>query len=122
MSDSSTVDTVSTAIGVGSLGFGALALLAPDVLTKVYGMGDDVNPSLRYMGRMWGSRTAFLGVLTLAADDDQRQALSIGGAAMNAADTLAVLGTSGLPARTKAMAAMTTAAFCAAALYVATSD
>jgi hypothetical protein len=118
MSDQANVDSLRTFIGVGSLGFGALALLSPGTLNKVYGMDDD-SPSLAYLGRMWGSRTALLGALTLTAGAEEQQRLALGGAALNSVDTLSVLATSGLSGRTRVMAGLTTAAFAAAAAYVA---
>jgi hypothetical protein len=121
MSDQATVDNLRTFIGVGSLGFGTLALLAPGTLNKMYGMDDD-SPSLAYLGRMWGSRTALLGALTLTAGPDEQQRLAIGGTALNTLDTLSVLATPGLSGRTRFMAGLTTAAFAAAAAYVAAND
>jgi len=118
MSDQSTADTLRTAIGAGSLGFGLVAILAPATLAKTYGMNGD-SADMHYMGRAWGSRTALLGALSLTAGPEEQQRLAVGAAALNAVDTLAVLATSGLPARTKAMASLTSAAFCAASVYVA---
>jgi hypothetical protein len=71
------------------------------------------------MGRMWGSRTALLGALSLLAGPDEQKRLAVGAAALNAVDTAAVLATNGLSGRTKVMAALTTASFCGAAAYVA---
>ena len=121
MTDQETVDSVRSFIGLGSIGFGAVALLAPGVLTKVYGMSD-ASADFHYMGRMWGSRTALLGALSLTAGPEEQKRLALGATALNAVDTVAVLATDGLSARTKAMAGLTTAAFCAAAAYVAAND
>ena len=120
MNDQSTTDSVRSAIGFGSLGFGAAALLAPGVLTKVYGMSDE-SPDLTYMGRMWGSRTALLGALALTAGPEEQKRLALGGTALNTIDTLAVLATPGLSARTKVLAGLTTAAFAVASAYVVVS-
>ena len=121
MTDQSTAGGVRTFVGAGSLGFGVVAMLAPGALTKVYGMEDE-SPAFAYMGRMWGSRTALLGALSLTAGPEEQKRLAVGATVLNAVDTLAVLATPGLSGRTKAMAGLTTAAFMAASAYVATSS
>ena len=113
MSDQATVDNLRTFVGVGSLGFGALAILSPGTLNKMYGMDDD-SAALAYLGRMWGTRTALLGALTLTAGPEEQRRLALGGTALNTLDTLSVLATPGLSGRTRAMAGLTTAAFAAA--------
>jgi hypothetical protein len=121
MTDQTSVDNTLRLIGVGSLGFGAAALVAPGVLNKAYGI-DEESPALSYLDRMWGSRTALLGALSLTAGPEERKRLALGGAVLNTVDTISVLATPGLSGRTKVMAGLTTAAFAAAAAYVATSS
>ncbi len=121
MSDQANVDNLRTFVGVGSLGFGALAILSPGTLNKMYGMDDD-SAALAYLGRMWGTRTALLGALTLTAGPEEQRRLALGGTALNALDTLSALATPGLSGRTRAMASLTTAVFAAAAAYVAANS
>ena len=121
MSDQANVDNLRTFVGVGSLGFGALAILSPGTLNKMYGMDDD-SGALAYLGRMWGTRTALLGALTLTAGPEEQRRLALGGTALNTLDTLSALATPGLSGRTRATAALTTAAFAAATAYVAVNS
>ena len=64
-------DSVRTAIGAGSLGFGVLATLSPRVLRRAYGDPASSGGALDYFGRTWGTRTAVLGALTLMASSDE---------------------------------------------------
>jgi hypothetical protein len=76
--------------------------------------------SLDYFGRMWGSRTAVLGALTLlASSDEERRRIAMLGAGMNAVDSLAAFRAQGVPAATRVMAGLTSAGFAGAAAYVA---
>jgi hypothetical protein len=117
MTDSST-DTLAKVIGGGSIAFGVLATVSPRALRKAYGTSAQ-SPELDYFGRMWGTRTTVLGALTLASSGAERQRLAGMAAAMNAVDSLAAFTSSGTPARTRVMAGLTSAAFGAAAGYVA---
>jgi hypothetical protein len=115
-----TLDTVTRAIGVGSLGFGALATVAPGALRRAYGDSTTGGGSLDYFGRTWGTRTAVLGALTLMASSDaERKRIATLAAAMNAVDSLAAFGAKGMPATTRVMAGLTSAGFAVAAGYVA---
>jgi len=117
MTDSST-DTLAKVIGGGTIAFGVLATLSPKALRKAYGTSAK-GSELDYFGRMWGTRTTVLGALTLTTSGAERQRLAGMAAAMNAVDSLAAFTSSGTPARTRVMAGLTSAAFGAAAGYVA---
>lgn len=114
------IDTVRTAIGAGSLGFGVLASLSPSLLRRAYGDSASSGGALDYFGRTWGTRTAVLGALTLTASSpEERRRLAGLAAAMNALDSLAAFGARGMPGRTRVMAGLTSAGFAAASGYVA---
>jgi hypothetical protein len=119
MTQQSSADTVRTAIGASSLGFGALAVVAPLALAKVFGMGSQPTPDSYYLGRTWGSRTALLGVLSLTAGPEESRRLAVGAAALNALDAAVALTTAGFSMRTRVAAGLTSASYCAAAVYVA---
>ncbi len=122
MSEKSTGEAVNQVLAVGALGFGVLAVLAPGGLRRMYGM-DAESSELTYFGRMWGSRTAAIGGLALAArDEEDRRRLAVMAVAMNGADALFAAATPGLPARTRVMATLTSAGFAAAAGYALTED
>jgi hypothetical protein len=115
-----TVDTVGTAIGVGSLGFGLMATLAPGALRKAYGDSRSSGGSLDYFGRTWGTRTAVLGALTLmSSSDEERKRIAGLAAGMNAVDAVAAFRAEGMPGATRMLAGLTSAGFAAAAAYVA---
>ena len=100
------IDAVRKAIGVGSLGFGVLAMLTPRTLRRAYGDSTSSGGSLDYFGRTWGSRTAVLGALTLMASSDaERTHVANLAAAMNAVDSLAAFTAQDMPGSTRVMAA-----------------
>jgi len=102
-------------VGYASVGFGAVAILAPRLFLGMYGVPNDDN--VRLMTRMWGTRTAVLGALALAlGDTGDRRTLMTAAAAMDAADTL-LIAAAPVPARARAMGAATTAAFAGALAY-----
>jgi hypothetical protein len=108
-------DDIRRSVGFASLGFGAVAMLSPRLFLATYGVPHDEN--VRLMTRLWGTRTAALGALSVAlGDTEDRRALMTAAAAMNAADTLLIAG-SPVPARARAMGAATTAAFAGATAY-----
>lgn len=114
------VDTVGRAIGIGSLGFGALATVAPGALRRAYGDSEPGGGALDYFGRTWGTRTAVLGALTLmASSDDERRRIAWLAAGMNAVDSLSAFRAKGMPGATRVMAGLTSAGFAAGAAYVA---
>jgi len=113
--DMSVTDDIRKSVGYASVGFGAVAILAPRLFLGMYGVPNDDNVKL--MTRMWGTRTAVLGALALALGDaEDRRTLMTAAAAMDAADTLLVAA-SPVPARARAMGAATTAAFAGALAY-----
>jgi hypothetical protein len=115
-----TVETLNRSIGFASVGFGALATVAPGALRRAYGDPTIGGGSLDYFGRTWGTRTAVLGALTLMATSDaERKRIATLATAMNVVDTLAAIRATGMPAGTRAMAALTSAAFAGMAGYAA---
>ena len=76
------------------------------------------GPELTYLGRMWGTRSAVLGALVLAAPTAQdRKRIATMAAAMNTLDALTAATTVGLPTSTRTMGALTSGGFAAAAAY-----
>jgi hypothetical protein len=47
-------ETLHTAISAGTLGFGVVGLLAPNLLARTYGVQDPA-PEYTYVARLWGS-------------------------------------------------------------------
>jgi hypothetical protein len=113
--DMAVPDSISKSVGYASIGFGAVAVLTPRLFLRLYGVPDEDN--LRLMTRLWGTRNAALGVLTLTLREaDGRRALMTAGAAIDAVDTL-LIASSKAPARARVMGAATTAGFAAALAY-----
>lgn len=106
--DDSILDDIQKSTAGIAMAFGAAGLLAPGALSKAYGLSD-ISPDYRYLARMWGTRTAVIGVLSATATGEARRVAFGASAAMNAADAFVVLTTKDLPARTRLMAAMTSA-------------
>jgi hypothetical protein len=116
MADTS-VDTVNKVLGYGALGFGLAGIVAPRALRRAYGMTAD-GPELTYLGRMWGTRTAVVGVLSLmASTDEERRRTTMVAIGMNLLDSMTAATTDGLPAATRVMGALTSAGFGAAGVY-----
>ena len=111
--------TVGNALGGGAVGFGALAVLAPQLMARTYGLPG--NPHFSFMTRLWGTRTLAFGAMYFAADSDSaRQKVAVAAAAMNSADSVIALASPGISLRTRLMGALTTAMFAAgAAAYAA---
>jgi hypothetical protein len=110
------IDQLEQGLAIGAVGFGVVAALAPGVFTKVYGIGDD--PRLLTLTRLWGTRTTALGLLALTGSADSQRLATIA-TGMNAFDALVVARAGGIPARSRAMGALTSGAFAAAFAYVA---
>ncbi|HEY6932902.1 MAG TPA: DUF4267 domain-containing protein [Marmoricola sp.] len=110
-------EDITKSVGGASIAFGATAALTPRVFLGMYGVPNE--PNVRLMTRLWGTRTAVLGTLALTLDDQNRRTLMTATAAMNAADTL-MISASRAPVRSRAMGAITTAAFAAAIAYALT--
>jgi len=116
--NASTTDTIQRATSVGALAFGASGLLAPDTLARLYGIPDG-DPSFRFITRLWGTRTAALGVLALTAGSTAAKRRMLGPlVAMNGVDVVVALASTGLPARARLLAAATSAAFAGLGAYV----
>lgn len=119
-------EQVTTFLGAASLGFGAAGMLAPTMLRRVYGVPgseDGRNAGLVYLGRMWGSRTAVIGALALAAStkEDRKRVLTLA-AGMNAFDAVVAATARSLPPRPRVMGALTSGFFAAASAYGSTLD
>lgn len=106
--------TVSTSIASGAIGFGVAAVLAPRIITGLYGL-PNTGP-FRFLLRIWGTRTATLGALMIAeADDARRRRLMTAATAMNAVDALVALSAGPeVKRRSKLLAALTSGGFAAA--------
>ena len=120
MSDAK-LETIGRATGVGSLGFGVIAVLAPGALRATYGDKASQGGALDYFGRTWGTRTAVLGALVLTSkSDEEKKRIASMSAAMNAVDALsAFMGSKEMPASTRVMAGLTSAGFAGASAYLA---
>lgn len=94
-----------TGLNLGRLVLGALALFAPRLAAKVFGLDAERNPQLGYMNRMFGSREIAVGALTLAASGQRRRDLVLVGIAVDAADVVAgvAAGASGSVTKKKAV-------------------
>ncbi len=115
-----TVETLTKAVGAGSLAFGVLATFAPGALRAAYGDGASSGGSLDYFGRTWGTRTAVLGALVLSSGSaTERKRIAGLAAGMNVIDSIAAFRAAGMPAATRAMAGLTSAGFAVASGYVA---
>lgn len=103
-------DTLREGLSWGAIGFGALATLAPRVFGGVYGLKE--SPELLVMTRLWGTRTAVLGLALLGADADEGRKLTQLATAMNVADALIVAGAgSGVNKRSRVLGSLSSAAF-----------
>jgi hypothetical protein len=109
------LDQLEQGLAIGAVGFGVVAALTPRVFTAVYGIGGD--PRLLAMTRLWGSSTAALGALALTgATDSAKSAPILTG--LNALNTVLLLRADGIPARSKLLGALTSAAFAAGFGYL----
>ncbi|WP_235735956.1 hypothetical protein [Nocardioides alcanivorans] len=77
-----------TGLALARIGLGALALIAPGLATRVFGL-DTSQGQLTYMNRMFASREIALGAATLAAPADLRRQVVLAGVAVDAADAAA---------------------------------
>jgi hypothetical protein len=110
------LDQLEQGLAIAAVGFGLVAALTPRVFTAVYGIGND--PKLLTMTRLWGSSTAALGALSLAGATDSTKAAPLL-AGMNALNTVLIARASGIPVRSKALGALTSAGFAAGFGYLA---
>lgn len=105
------------AVGVGSVGFGVVATLAPRMFLGIYGLPDEAN--VRTMTRLWGTRTAVLGSLVFTLDGtDNKRTLMTMAAAMNAADALVVASAGGVSTRARVLGSLTSAGFAGVIAYL----
>jgi hypothetical protein len=109
-------EDVRKAVGIGSVAFGALAVLAPRQFLGLYGVPDEA--SVRTMTRLWGTRTLVLGALLFALEGsrDRHQLVTIS-AAMNTADAVMVAAAGGVPVRARVLGSLTSAGFAGALAY-----
>jgi hypothetical protein len=68
---------------------GSTALLAPRVLTRELGVGDDQNQAAQYVFRMFGIRTVMIGLALLLPDGQVRAASVRVAPVIHASDTAA---------------------------------
>jgi hypothetical protein len=117
-SSTAQTETIHKVVTASTLGFGVAGLLAPNLLAGAYGVSDPA-PEYTYVARLWGSSLLVLGTLSLKSEPGEaRRSLLTAAVAQNVADALAALTASGMPARTRLMAAATSAGFAAANLAV----
>ena len=110
------VEDIRKAVGVGSVAFGAVAVVTPRLFLGLYGVPDDAN--VRTMTRLWGTRTAVLGALALTLEGTaNEQKLMTMSAAMNAADAVMVAAAGGVPVRARVFGSLTAAGFAGALAY-----
>jgi hypothetical protein len=107
---------IQKAVGVGSLAFGAIAVLTPRLFLSMYGVPDEAN--VRTMTRLWGTRTAVLGglMLTLDGTTNNRKMMTMA-AAMDATDAVMIAVAGGAPARARVLGTPTSAGFGGALAY-----
>lgn len=109
---------VGRGMAIGAIGFGTVAIAAPKLLFNTYAIADTADT--RALGRMWGTRTALLGALALAAREAEFDRFLLGVTALNAADAvLAGYGAvrEGTNARGAALSGATSALFAAAGVF-----
>lgn len=118
MTDSASVDTIRRATNMAGIAFGVAGLLAPGALARLYGIRD-ASPNVRFITRLWGTRTAVVAALVSGAPATGPQRRILGPVvAMNSVDAVVALTTRGIPARTKFLVAATSAAFAGLGAYV----
>jgi hypothetical protein len=110
------LDQLEQGLAIGAVGFGVVAAVTPRVFTALYGLGND--PKLLTMTRLWGTSTATLGALSLigAVDSEKGNRIIAG---LNVANTVLIARADGIPARSKALGALTSAGFAAGFGYLA---
>jgi hypothetical protein len=110
-------DALRKALSYGAIGFGVLATLTPRVFSGVYGLSGDGN--LRTMVRLWGTRTALLGVLGATASDAHEQRRIVTAATvLNAVDSVLTLKAGPeVSLRSRLMGSASSAAFGAVGAY-----
>ena len=77
-----------TGLASGRVALGTLALLSPNLATRLLLLDGRANPQLPYVTRLFGSREIALGSLTLASSGAARERLVQVGIAVDGADVL----------------------------------
>jgi hypothetical protein len=119
-------DKALLGIGAGSLMFGAAGLLAPKLLAKSFGVGDQ-TPRETFLIRAMSARNAAVGAISVLIEDEDEEAQHMFlrvVTAMSAADLLIAVGAAAageIPPRTAAQLATVATGFgvvagCATAL------
>jgi hypothetical protein len=80
--------TVIRGIGVMRMGFGVLGLAAPGTLARMFGVDPDLQPGVKFPGRLFGVRDLVLGIGTLSGGSSGR-AFAVAGVASDAGDAVA---------------------------------
>ena len=110
-----TPDDIRKATSCGAIGFGVLALVSPRVFLGLYGIPDEAN--VRLMTRLWGTRTAVVGALSLLLrNPDDLRVLMTAAVVNDGLDTL-LIAASDAPMRARVLGAATTSGFAAATAY-----
>jgi hypothetical protein len=104
-------DQLTRLVGGSAVGFGALGLLYPRGLAKVFGVSLDSGEFV-YVMRLAGAGNLGLGVNTVLAGEDERQRLLAISAAVDGLSALFALGggvSGSLSKRTSSLLTLTTA-------------
>ncbi|WP_460847424.1 hypothetical protein [Nocardioides ultimimeridianus] len=110
-----------TTLGTAAAAYGAFGVAAPKALTAVYGMQSE-SETFTFMSRLWSSRNAALGALALTSTPGARRSFTAAMVAMNGLDAVVALTSRDLPARTRLMAAATSAVFALGSAAVLATD
>lgn len=121
MAGQTLAERILRAAGIGAIGFGAVASLAPRAFAGVYGLGED--PHTRVLTRLWGTRTVVLGAIALGVGSPQDQrAVMTAAAAMNSADALFAATAPGISVRGRVLGSLSSGSFAAALAYGLAND
>ena len=108
-----TDEPIAQVIGASALGFGALAAVAPKLMSKAFGVPS--SNEARFLLRIWGLGSAQAGLELVRADERlvRTRLLAVAAVVDGVACCFALRG--GLPARTTALVALTFGTVSAAA-------
>jgi hypothetical protein len=86
-----TRDQARKALATIRLVNGVAALFAPRLVAKILGVDPDKSPAVLYVLRMFGVRTAIIGVELFVAEGDNLEKAVRTGIAIHASDTMAAI-------------------------------
>lgn len=109
-------------LGGGAVTFGVVAVAAPEAMHSGYGLAS--TSTSRSLMRLWGTRTATMGVLAMRARDEDRDDWLLALAFMNGLDAVLDLTgmRDGVPSRAAVGTAATSAVFAALMLVARSLD